>query len=193
MDPDVRFLVDHEGTPLARTKSGTLTLAEDSTGLHMRAELDLSNPTAQGIASAVRRGDMDAMSFAFRVAKGGDTWNDDYTHRTLVDLSLHDGDVSVVTHPANPATSIGLRSMSNAAAELVYAMTLEVRAGKVLSAANVAHLRSALDALEAADGSVDHAAAELAAVLDVAVPDDDKPRSGRPTDLARRQLALLGL
>jgi hypothetical protein len=29
MQPDVRLLIDHEGQPLARTKSGTLTLSTD--------------------------------------------------------------------------------------------------------------------------------------------------------------------
>jgi HK97 family phage prohead protease len=42
---DVRLLIDHEGQPLARTKSGTLTLTPDSTGLHARAILDPSDPS----------------------------------------------------------------------------------------------------------------------------------------------------
>ena len=35
---DVVFLVNHVGLPLARTRSGTLTLREDDHGLHMSTE-----------------------------------------------------------------------------------------------------------------------------------------------------------
>jgi HK97 family phage prohead protease len=188
---DVRFLVDHEGTPLARTKSGTLQLAEDSTGLHMRADLDLANPSAVGIVSAVRRGDLDAMSFAFRVAKNGDSWNDDYSHRQLKALNIHDGDVSVVTHPANPHTSIAARSMTDAAAELVAAVTTELRSGRKLSPAVLEQLKRALDSL-AADG--EQATEVAAALAPTPVVDEGKPErnSGRPTDVARRLLDLHG-
>jgi HK97 family phage prohead protease len=191
--PDVRFLVDHSGSPLARTKSGTLKLAEDSTGLHMRAELDTENPTARGIVSAINRGDLDAMSFAFRVSKGGDAWSDDYSHRSLNALNIHDGDVSVVTHPANPATSISVqRSRQVATAELVEAMTAEIRAGRVLSAANVARLTHALESLSAADSSLDEVAAAVAEAVGTQVPadPDDKGRSARN---ARARMALAAL
>ena len=50
---DVRLLIDHEGVPLARTKSGTLTLEEDDRGLRVEADLDPSNPDAARIISAI--------------------------------------------------------------------------------------------------------------------------------------------
>ena len=62
---DVRFLVNHDGIPLARTSSGTLELEEDQYGLFVRAELDPTNPTVAEVASAMKRGDLNEMSFAF--------------------------------------------------------------------------------------------------------------------------------
>lgn len=107
---DVRLLVNHGGVPLARTKSGTLTLSEDGHGLRSVATLDAQNPTVQEVRSAMRRGDLDQMSFAFRATR--QEWNKDYSERTISELKLYD--VSVVTYPANPATTVGLRSMLDA-------------------------------------------------------------------------------
>jgi HK97 family phage prohead protease len=41
---DVVFLVNHDGLPLARSRSGTLELSEDDHGLHIRALLDPTCP-----------------------------------------------------------------------------------------------------------------------------------------------------
>ena len=56
---DIRMLIDHEGTPIARSKrgDGTLRLAEDSQGLQVEAQLDEKNPRVQELASAMDRGD----------------------------------------------------------------------------------------------------------------------------------------
>jgi HK97 family phage prohead protease len=106
---DVRLLVDHEGVPLARTKSGTMTLVEDERGLRMEAELDPSNPDAARIMSAMKRGDLSQMSFAFRTVK--DNWNNDRSVRELREVQLFD--VSVVTFPAYEETVAELRSRNN--------------------------------------------------------------------------------
>jgi len=107
-DP-VFLLVNHdmEGIPLASTQSGTLSLRQDSTGLYMEATLDPANPKAQELSSAVRRGDMDKMSFAFTVSPEGQT--KDAGLRTLTDIErLYE--VSVVTLPAYDSTSVGMRT-----------------------------------------------------------------------------------
>ena len=111
-EADVVLLIDHEGTPLARTKSGTLQLESDDVGLRVRAELDPANPKAAELRSAMQRGDMNAMSFAFRVVR--DAWDSGYTNRTINEVKLHD--VSVVGFPANPATVATLRSEEEAPA-----------------------------------------------------------------------------
>lgn len=103
---DVRFLINHDGLTLARTKSGTLNLLEDEIGLYMEANLDISRSnTAADLASAIDRGDVDQMSFAFMVVR--EEWSEDRTERTIREVKLVD--VSAVTYPANEATQIKLR------------------------------------------------------------------------------------
>ncbi len=103
---DVRLLIDHEGAPLARTKSNTMRLLEDERGLRVEAELDPSNPRAAEIISALKRGDMNQMSFAFRVIR--DEWSKDRSTRTLKEVRLFD--VSVVTFPAYEDTVAEIRN-----------------------------------------------------------------------------------
>jgi HK97 family phage prohead protease len=113
---DVRLLLNHEGLPLARTKSGTLSMREiidpaddpqgkGQTGLWVEAELDSRSGLASDIKRAMERGDLDEMSFAFQVLQ--QEWSPDYTQRDITEVKLFD--VSVVTYPANPATSVALR------------------------------------------------------------------------------------
>jgi HK97 family phage prohead protease len=108
-NPDVVFLVNHDGLPLARTRSGTLHLSADKHGLFVDTDLDTTDPHVQSLAVKMRRGDLDQMSFGF-VTKS-DYWSDDETKRTLLEVSLHQGDVSVVTFPANPATDAELNML----------------------------------------------------------------------------------
>jgi len=106
--PDVQLLINHGGMPLARTKSGTLTLSLDQIGLAVAAGLEPRSTTVQELALAMDRGDIDEMSFAFRVLR--QEWNEDYTERRILEVSIHRGDVSVVNYGANPATSATLRA-----------------------------------------------------------------------------------
>lgn len=112
---DVRLLIDHDGVPLARTKSGTLTLAEDEIGLRIEAQLDESNPDAAKLMSALRRGDVSQMSFAFQTVK--DSWSTDKRTRELKEVRLYD--VSVVTYPAYEETVAELRSANNTVTDTV--------------------------------------------------------------------------
>src|SRR5574343_547140 len=73
------------------------------------ARLDGGSPLVRSVKSAMDRGDADQMSFAFRVVK--QEWADDYTDRTIREAQLFD--VSVVTFPANPATSVSLRAAAS--------------------------------------------------------------------------------
>lgn len=100
--PDVQLLLNHEGLPLARTTSRTLQLSADNRGLKVRAILDSSDPDVQRILPKMRRGDLNEMSFAFRVKD--QVWSNDYTQRTITEVSLQRGDVSVVSYGMNPDT-----------------------------------------------------------------------------------------
>lgn len=108
--PDVVLVINHAGLPLARTRSGTLALSVDTHGLLVRAELDHTDPDVQALAAKMKRGDVDEMSFAFRVKS--QTWSaasgfesDPQGHRLITEVSIHRGDVSIVTYGANPTTS----------------------------------------------------------------------------------------
>ena len=97
---DVRLLYDHGGIALARTASGTMRLLSDDMGMMVDADLDPESPYAQSVRSAVLRGDVDQMSFAFRVTR--QSWNEDYTERRIKEVQLFDA--SLVTYPASEAT-----------------------------------------------------------------------------------------
>lgn len=116
---DVRLLFDHQGVPMARTKSGTMQLSEitdpaddptgtNTTGLWVNATLDPNSYLSQSIMSAMNRGDLDEMSFAFQVVNDGQVWSASYDQRNITNVKVFD--VSMVTYPANPATSAALHS-----------------------------------------------------------------------------------
>jgi len=127
---DAHLLINHGGMPLARTKSGTLKLAADTTGLHVEAGLEPTDPDVQRLMPKMNRKDMDEMSFGFRVKN--DEWNEDYTQRRLLEVSLHKGDVSVVNFGANPATSVQLNSLRSAL-EVLNGMEYEAALGELRS------------------------------------------------------------
>lgn len=112
---DVVFVINHEGLPLARTRSGTLKLEEDERGLRMETELDAADPDVGSIVPKMRRGDLDKMSFAFRAVR--QEWDDtqDPPLRRIKEVELFD--VSIVTTPAYDGTDIGLRSLEAARKE----------------------------------------------------------------------------
>lgn len=107
---DVVFLINHEGLPLARTRSGTLTLREDDHGLYIETTLDAEDPDVKSIAGKMKRGDLDKMSFAFwPEEQSWDEVDGDVPLRTVKKARLYD--VSIVTTPAYDGTEIGLRSL----------------------------------------------------------------------------------
>lgn len=108
---DVVFVINHEGLPLARTRSGTLTLREDDHGLFIESELDSSDPDVQKIIPKMKRGDLDKMSFAFLPSKQEWDESGDIPLRTITEAQLFD--VSIVTTPAYEGTDIGLRSLES--------------------------------------------------------------------------------
>lgn len=157
---NVRLLVNHDGVPLASTKAGTMTLDVDERGLLVDVpHLDTDNPTARELVSAMQRGDIDQMSFAF-VARDAPTENG---VRELREVTLYD--VSIVTYPWYDATSVGLtgdRDMDRALVSL-RALTPEQRAEIVAEVAS--------------GGSGDKPPAPPITSVDDAEPPDEEPRT----------------
>jgi len=108
---DVVFLINHEGLPMARTRSGTLKLKEDERGLFMETDLDPEDPDVQSIVRKMKRGDLDKMSFAFLPTRQEWDDNEEIPLRTIQEARLFD--VSIVTTPAYEGTDIGLRSLQH--------------------------------------------------------------------------------
>ncbi len=152
---DVRLLVNHEGVPVARTKSGTMALREDEHGLLVDVpELDTTSPLVQTLRSAMARGDVDEMSFAFRATR--QEWNEDYTERWVREVKLFD--VSVVTYPANDTTSAKLRS------GLPFQTLDRLAAGEPLTEADYDALRAVLpEPVTVGDSGEEAHVAEIAA------------------------------
>lgn len=161
---DTTFLLNHSGMSLARTKSGTLKLSEQAvgspTGLFAEARLDPSNPTVAALRSAVQRGDLDEMSFAFRVTRQRWDWasgDTDLDHRYIQEVNLNQGDVSLCNYGANPHTGGLVAVRAKGAVDWAemfetFATAMEEhRAGKVLSAAKLGVLNQAMTHLGTSD------------------------------------------
>lgn len=110
---DVHLLVNHEGVPLARLKSGTLKLTE-TPHLQVEARLDGNNPRVQEVRSAMSRGDMDQMSIGFRALR--QEWSKDYSTRRVIEARLFD--VTITPRGVNSQTIGSLRSLEEALRDL---------------------------------------------------------------------------
>jgi uncharacterized protein len=111
---DVRLLINHDGLPLARTRSGTLELREDPRGLFAYAKVPATERTRE-LRVLMQRGDIDQMSFAFSLAAdgSGEEWKQDADGLITRDVVRVEQlyDASVVTYPAYPQTDASMRSV----------------------------------------------------------------------------------
>lgn len=113
---DVLLFTNHRDMkiPLARSRrnngSSTMQLSIDDIGLKMDADLDVeNNQEARALFSAIERGDMDGMSFCFRVRE--QTWDNldtDYPTRHITKIAKV-YEVSAVNEPAYEDTDISAR------------------------------------------------------------------------------------
>jgi hypothetical protein len=125
---DVALMVGHDFgmIPLAHSRrnneNSTMQLKPDEYGVHMRAVLDPDhNPRAAEAYSAVGRGDMTGMSFAFIVNE--DRWEDLDTEKPLRRITGMSEiyEVSLVAFPAYKGTSVYQAASEGPALESVRA------------------------------------------------------------------------
>jgi hypothetical protein len=123
--PDVVATFNHSvNHVLGRTGAGTLQLRSDDTGLHFKCNIA---PTSYGkdLYESVKRGDISGCSFAFELGERSDeSWEEEEIEdekelglrgkrgkqlvRTISNFQkLHD--ISIVTNPAYPGTSVDAR------------------------------------------------------------------------------------
>ena len=107
---DVALFINHRATdvPMASTYAGTLKLSA-TPHLAVSADLDPVRSDVVIARSAVQRGELREMSIGFRVPKGKDEWNDDFTERLIHEVALDE--VSIVRRGANPHTTASMRSL----------------------------------------------------------------------------------
>ena len=116
---DVPLLVNHNDRmiPVARSRrnngNSTMVLLPDANGMAFDASLDITrNATAAELYSAVERGDIDGMSFAFYVSRENERWEGletDYPTRYINKFNVI-REISAVTFPAYNTTDINARS-----------------------------------------------------------------------------------
>lgn len=113
---DVIMQYNHEGRVFARLSNGTLKLNIDkSRGLEIDADLD-GTELGRQVYEEIKGGYTNRMSMGFKVDKSADVWTRQETEgktieerRVMSVVKLYD--VSAVSIPANPGTSIEARSI----------------------------------------------------------------------------------
>lgn len=109
LDKDILGLVDHDPSRvLARTKSGSLRLSEDSHGLAFDPDVP-DTQYGKDVLVLAERGDLGGMSFGFTVPKNGEVRNGE--NRQLVDVNLIEISV-VLAFPAYQGTVVNARSLN---------------------------------------------------------------------------------
>ena len=128
---DVIMQYDHEGRVFARISNNTLTVTPDERGLLIEADLG-GTELGRQLFEEIRGGYTNKMSFGFTVdgEEVRDTKAPDgkaLTVRTITSVrKLYD--VSAVSLPANDATSISVRTLTDGEIERIQAERLEAEA-----------------------------------------------------------------
>ena len=128
---DVIMQYDHEGRVFARMSNNTLTVVPDERGLLIEADLG-GTELGRQLFEEIRGGYTNKMSFGFTVdgeeiLDTKDEDGKDLTVRTITSVrKLYD--VSAVSLPANDATSISVRSLTDGEIERIRAERLEAEA-----------------------------------------------------------------
>ena len=128
---DVIMQYDHEGRVFARMSNETLKVTPDERGLLIEADLG-GTELGRQLFEEIRGGYTNKMSFGFTVdgediLDTRDADGKDLTVRTITSVrKLYD--VSAVSLPANDATSISVRSLTDGEIERIRAERLEAEA-----------------------------------------------------------------
>lgn len=140
---DIRALFNHDtNIVLGRNRSGTLSLKEDKQGLLIEATPPDTQIVRDLVIAPIRRGDIDQMSFGFTVIKEEEMSENDILIRELVEVKLYD--VSPVTFPAYPQTSVGLRAVD----EIIDYIDSRHSEGSELNAGEIIYVREAIERLQ---------------------------------------------
>lgn len=122
---NIRALWHHQTDALlGTTKGGTLKLSEDAKGLLF--ELALPDTThGRDLAVLVDRGDVAGCSFGFRVADGGDRWEQRGGQLVRELLAVDLLEITLTHDPAYQDTTVALRSKAGREAPNLARLWLE--------------------------------------------------------------------
>lgn len=119
---DVRALAHHQSAGIiGRRSAKTLRVSEDAKGLAI--EVDVPDTTVgRDLLTLVKRGDITGMSFGFQTVEDKWSWEQAQGQpklyvRELIDVDLFE--VSAVTWPAYPSTSVEARSLEEFAKRVI--------------------------------------------------------------------------
>jgi HK97 family phage prohead protease len=110
---DVPFLFDHQSHLISgRTTNGRLEIRKDLKGLGYR-HTPVDTTHGRDLVKLVEDRTVTGASFAFTAAPDGETWTEDAKGNVIRTVFRASGlfDISAVTYPAYPQSSIGLRSI----------------------------------------------------------------------------------
>lgn len=115
LNDDVRALFNHDANIiLGRSSNNTLALSVDDEGLRYEITAPATQYVKDVVLAPMHRGDVRESSFHFRVARDGDTWEEDDEGVVIRTINRVQRlfDVSPVTYPAYPDAAAGMRSMN---------------------------------------------------------------------------------
>jgi HK97 family phage prohead protease len=120
-DPDVVATMNHNANfVLGRTTADTLTLRSDKKGLAFSCELP-NTSYARDLFESVKRGDMNGCSYAFSLERSDADWQEEEDEEDRSRIAVRNirnfsslMDVSIVTTPAYPGTSVDARNLVSA-------------------------------------------------------------------------------
>jgi HK97 family phage prohead protease len=180
---DIKLLWNHDTSiVLGSTRAGTLRLIEDAKGLFVEADLP-DTQAGRDAAYLIKRGDVNAFSFGFRIPVGGDEWPTP-NQRILKRVNIHEA--SVVAYPAYQSTegTASVRTVSDLADRI--AELAEIRG------ISAEELTDALLALESGQELTERQGELLTETLGKVLQKDENVASAADIlDLKKKQLDLL--
>lgn len=137
---DVIMQYDHNGRVFARTSNNTLEVKTDDHGLYISADLG-GTELGRQLYEEIRGGYTDKMSFGFVVDGESEEREEREGQKTLFTRRITSikklYDVSAVSIPANDATEISVRNLSDGVIEKIQAERLEAKRLEVIRRATM--------------------------------------------------------
>ena len=137
---DVIMQYDHNGRVFARTSNNTLEVKTDDHGLYISADLG-GTELGRQLYEEIRGGYTDKMSFGFVVDGETEERQEREGEKTLFTRRITSikklYDVSAVSMPANDATEISVRNLSDGVIEKIQAERLEAKRLEVMRRATM--------------------------------------------------------